>query len=113
MTTLEPGAREVFTHGRRVRPLARALRASRPAATITSGLDVLVQLVMAAMTTRPWSRLVSVPSERVTSTLCDVGGAWSHATWRRGGRAPRRRGRWRAGRWPGRYSATASSSSVS
>ena len=37
-----------------VRRLATALRASRPAATRTFGLEVLVQLVIAAITTSPW-----------------------------------------------------------
>ena len=55
MTTVEPGASEVFTQGLRARPRSIALRASRPAPTITLGLEVLVQLVIAAMTTRPWS----------------------------------------------------------
>ena len=53
MTTCEPGASEVFTHGLTVRPLARALRASSPAAISTLGLEVLVQEVIAAMTTSP------------------------------------------------------------
>src|SRR5207245_659717 len=52
----EPGASEVFTHGLTVRPFATALRASRPAPIITSGLDVLVQEVIAAITTSPWPR---------------------------------------------------------
>src|ERR687888_314908 len=55
MTTLEPGASEVFTHGLARMPRWTALRASRPAASITDGLEVLVQLVMAAITTWPWS----------------------------------------------------------
>src|ERR671928_1471710 len=67
MTTFEPGASEVFTHGRRVRPRATALRASRPAPSITDGLEVLVQLVIAAITTAPWSSANASPS-RVTST---------------------------------------------
>ncbi len=53
MTTSEPGASEVFTHGLTVRPLATALRASNPAPSITAGLEVLVQDVMAAITTAP------------------------------------------------------------
>ena len=53
MTTREPGASEVFTQGLHCRPASTALRASRPAAIITEGLDVLVQLVIAAMTTDP------------------------------------------------------------
>src|SRR3954468_12346764 len=56
-TTCEPGASEVFTHGLVLRPLATALRASRPAAISTLGFEVLVQEVMAAITTSPWPRL--------------------------------------------------------
>jgi putative NIF3 family GTP cyclohydrolase 1 type 2 len=37
--------------------IAELLRASNPAPSITPGLEVLVQLVMAAMTTEPWQRL--------------------------------------------------------
>ena len=56
MTTFEPGASDVFTQGlRRQAALARALRASRPAASITDGFEVFVQLVIAAITTWPWS----------------------------------------------------------
>src|SRR5918993_5949223 len=68
MTTLDPGASEVLTHGLEVRPRSTALRASSPAASITDGLEVLVQEVMAAMTTWPWSRSKLVPSSRVTGT---------------------------------------------
>jgi len=50
---LEPGASEVFTHGFTLSPFFTALRASRPAASMTPGFDVLVQLVIAAMTTAP------------------------------------------------------------
>ena len=53
MTTCEPGASDVFTHGFTERPRSTAFFASKPAATITDGFDVLVQLVMAAMTTEP------------------------------------------------------------
>src|SRR5699024_9627111 len=52
-TVLEPGAREDFTQGLRVRPSLLALRAIRPAATMFRGLLVLVQLVMAAIITAP------------------------------------------------------------
>ena len=72
MTTVEPGASEVFTHGRRARPRSIALRASRPAPTITDGLEVLVQLVIAAITTRPWSSSTTVPSSSVTSTASSL-----------------------------------------
>src|SRR5579875_2301036 len=74
MTTFEPGARLVFTHGLVVSPRSTAFLASSPAATITDGLDVLVQLVMAAMTTWPWSRSKVVPSSSVTGTG-ELGGA--------------------------------------
>src|SRR5665213_3016255 len=53
MTTLEPGARLVFTQGLEVRPRSTAFFATRPAAISTDGFEVLVQLVMAAMTTLP------------------------------------------------------------
>src|ERR1700730_8684318 len=53
MTTFEPGARLVLTQGLEVRPRSTAFFATRPAATSTDGFDVLVQLVMAAMTTLP------------------------------------------------------------
>ena len=53
VTTFEPGAMLVFTQGLRSRPSSRALRAMRPAPIITDGLEVLVQLVMAAITTEP------------------------------------------------------------
>ena len=53
MTTFEPGARLVLTHGLVARPRSTAFLASRPAATITEGFEVLVQLVIAAMTTEP------------------------------------------------------------
>src|SRR6266480_5783229 len=53
VTTSEPGASDVFTHGGTISPRSTALRASRPAAIITDGLDVLVQEVIAAITTWP------------------------------------------------------------
>ena len=69
MTTCEPGASEVFTHGFTFSPLARALRATRPAAISTEGLEVLVQLVMAAITTSPWpTSNGSCPSSGFTGT---------------------------------------------
>src|ERR1700712_4585645 len=55
-TTWLPGAREVLTHGFAVSPLAAALRANRPAPISTLGLEVLVQEVIAAITTSPWPR---------------------------------------------------------
>ena len=62
MTTSEPGASEVFTHGLLRNPLASALRASRPAPSITAGLEVLVQEVIAAITTEPSVRWTSSSS---------------------------------------------------
>ena len=53
MTTFEPGERLVLTQGLAFKPLAAALRASNAAPSITDGFDVLVQLVMAAMSTAP------------------------------------------------------------
>src|ERR1700684_672467 len=52
-TTCEPGASEVFTHGLTLRPAPIAFRANSPAAIMTLGLEVLVQDVIAAMTTSP------------------------------------------------------------
>src|SRR3569623_232487 len=61
VTTFEPGARLVFTQGFTCKPRRTALRASSPAAISTDGLEVLVQLVMAALTTEPWQRLYESP----------------------------------------------------
>ncbi len=54
VTTREPGASDVLTHGLVSRPASTAFFASRPAASITAGFDVFVQLVIAAITTEPW-----------------------------------------------------------
>ena len=56
VTAREPGPIEVFTCAAGFKPAAAAFFASRPAASITPGLEVLVQEVMAAMTTSPWFR---------------------------------------------------------
>src|SRR4051794_9892357 len=66
MTTLEPGARDVFTHGLLARPRSTAFLASRPAPTITEGFEVLVHEVIDAMTTAPWSISNCVPPDVVT-----------------------------------------------
>src|SRR5215471_13745044 len=71
MTTLDPGASVVLTHGLRVRPASTALRASSAAPTITNGFEVFVHEVIAAITTEPWSTLVAVPSSRVTWVRAD------------------------------------------
>src|SRR5436190_3107082 len=62
MTTLEPGASDVLTHGLVLSPRSTALRASRAAPIITCGLEVLVQDVIDAITTAPWSTSNVVPS---------------------------------------------------
>ena len=67
MTTFDPGASEVLTQGLERRPRTTALRARMPAPTITDGLDVFVQLVIAAITTWPWSSSKLWPST-VTGT---------------------------------------------
>src|SRR3954454_17363517 len=69
MTTFEPGAREVFTHGLRLRPRSTAFLASSAAPIITDGLEVLVQEVIAAITTAPWSSSNSAPSTLTVTGL--------------------------------------------
>src|SRR3954466_359277 len=66
MTTLDPGASVVLTHGLVVSPRSTAFLASSAAPIITCGLEVLVQEVIAAITTWPWSTNVSVPSSMTT-----------------------------------------------
>src|SRR4051795_1457280 len=66
MTTFEPGARDVLTHGLVARPRSTAFLASSPAPTITDGFEVLVHEVMDAMTTAPWSSSYDVPADVVT-----------------------------------------------
>ena len=51
----------VLTHGLLVRPRSTARFARRPAPTITEGFEVLVQLVIAAITTAPSPRAKSLP----------------------------------------------------
>src|SRR5437763_17180621 len=89
MTTLEPGASEVFTHGLRCKPRSTALRASSPAPTMTKGFEVLVHDVMAATTTAPWSISTSSPSrvkravfeERLPDCAAGCPAGWSSAPW--------------------------------
>ena len=59
MTTREPGPSEVFTAGFTLSPRATAFFASKPAASMTLGFEVFVQLVIAAMSTEPWPICVS------------------------------------------------------
>src|SRR5438105_6702527 len=61
-TTWLPGASDVFTQGFAFNPFAAALRARSPAPIRTLGLEVLVQEVIAAITTSPWPRSKSRPS---------------------------------------------------
>src|SRR5688572_14464803 len=68
VTTCEPGARLVLTHGLVVSPRSFALRASNPAAIITDGFDVFVQLVIAAITTEPCV-IGNVPRSVVTARV--------------------------------------------
>src|SRR3954453_14443330 len=68
MTTLDPGARGVLTHGLRVRPRSTAFIASSAAPIMTCGFEVLVHEVIAAITTAPWSSSYSTPSPPVTRT---------------------------------------------
>ena len=58
---MEPGARLVFTHGFGFRPHSTAFFATRPAASITEGFEVFVQLVIAAITTEPLSSVAVAP----------------------------------------------------
>ena len=67
MTTLEPGARLVFTQGLTLSPRSTAFRASRPAPTSTYGFEVLVHDVMAAMTTLPCLSANFEPSSDVST----------------------------------------------
>ena len=62
VTTRDPGARLVLTVESTERPRATAFRASSPAPTITVGLEVLVQLVMAAIATDPVRMVADAPS---------------------------------------------------
>src|SRR4029453_9252503 len=70
----EPGARLVFTHGFTLRPRLTAFLASSPAPIITLGFDVLVQLVIAATTTEPWSS-PSIPGMAVSADATAAGAA--------------------------------------
>ena len=68
MTTVEPGASEVFTQGWRRSPRSTAFLATSPAPSITEGFEVLVQLVIAAITTWPWSSSTVSPFSSWTAT---------------------------------------------
>src|SRR3954447_15478512 len=66
MTTLDPGASVVLTHGLRCRPFSTAFFASSAAPIITDGFEVFVHDVIAAIATAPWSTSNAVPSSSVT-----------------------------------------------
>src|ERR1700693_1691485 len=66
MTTRLPGARDVLTQGLVATPRSTAALATRPAATRTEGLDVLVHDVIAATVTAP-SRRCSAASTPMTT----------------------------------------------
>ncbi len=59
----------VFTQGLRFSPRSTAFLATSAAPIITLGFDVLVQEVIAAIVTAPWSRSNDVPSASVTATF--------------------------------------------
>jgi hypothetical protein len=71
VTTRDPGARLVLTQGLLLSPRSTAFRATSPAPIMTEGLEVLVQLVIAAMTTAPSCRVMSSPP----SSPVTMGGA--------------------------------------
>ena len=68
-TTFDPGAREVFTQDLGLIPKSKAFFAIKPAPTITLGFEVLVQLVIAAMTTDPLSSFSLDKSTELKSKL--------------------------------------------
>src|SRR5205085_5756649 len=70
-------ASEVLTQGFRLSPFFTAFRASSPAPIITEGLEVLVQLVIAAMTTEPSASSNRLPSY---STSARIATSWATAT---------------------------------
>src|SRR4051812_25913020 len=72
MTTFDPGASVVLTHGLRDSPRSTAFFASSAAATMTDGFEVFVQEVIAAIATAPWSISHVVPSPRVTRVGADT-----------------------------------------
>ena len=57
----EPGASEVLMCGCTLSPASTAFLANKPAASNTLGLEVLVQLVMAAISTSPLPTVGSAP----------------------------------------------------
>jgi hypothetical protein len=62
VTTPEPGARTVLLYGLTFKPFSTAFLAIKPAATKESGLEVLVQEVIADTTIDPFLSSCSYPS---------------------------------------------------
>lgn len=60
-TTWEPGDNDVLIYGAILIPRYCAFLQSKPAASITPGLEVFVQEVIAAMITEPWFKLYYFP----------------------------------------------------
>src|SRR3954454_808441 len=106
MTTFEPGAREVFTHGLRLRPRSTAFLASSAAPIITDGLEVLVHDVIAAIATAPWSTSTSSPSMATVTGELGRPPSFGAAEGRRGAPLP---SAWLGESDAGNDSATASS----
>src|SRR5215469_5104260 len=78
VTTREPGASEVLTQGGVVRPFSTAFFATRPAASMTEGFEVLVQLVIAAITTEPFETASLLVLEALgKASRKFLGTAWS------------------------------------
>src|SRR5437867_13031515 len=72
---MEPGASEVLTQAGTCNPRSTAFFASSPAAIITDGLEVFVQLVIAAITTEPWRSSQSWPSSLRLTCVRRLAGA--------------------------------------
>src|SRR5438552_13788767 len=72
MTTREPGARLVLTAGLTVKPRSTAFLARRPAAIMTDGFEVFVQLVIAAITSEPWLSSTLWPSSFTLTPLAEA-----------------------------------------
>src|SRR5262245_37961147 len=69
VTMREPGASDVFTWPGTLRPACTAFLASRPAASSTPGLLVLVQLVIAAISTSPLRKVRPLSAVKVRVSL--------------------------------------------
>src|SRR4051794_8995841 len=66
----EPGASDVFTCGLTFSPASTAFLASRPAASSTLGLEVLVHEVMAAISTSPLPMLAALGAWAAVAPTC-------------------------------------------